>query len=171
MVQFKSCFPSELWDFSCSWKIIQHLRFTLTPPSGASNTPNLIFIFIVSLLPCDPLRRWERAERFRERIIQERAASNRARCVSGFNSQVFYGCRAVVASLFHHQTIIVTFIQLNIMVEVVALPFRYCAWTHNLFPGIFPSTGCFPTSLGWNSFSVGQCLSSDGAGQNCLDGI
>lgn len=42
MVQFKSCFPSELWDFSCSWKIIQHLRFTLTPPSGASNTPNLI---------------------------------------------------------------------------------------------------------------------------------
>lgn len=41
--------------------------------------------------------------------------------------EVCYGYRAVIASLFHHQTITVTFIHLNIMFEVVALPFHYCS--------------------------------------------
>lgn len=124
MVHSNCCFPSELGAFSSSQKIFQHSEFTPTPSSGASTTPHLIFIFILSLfLPCDPRRRRERAERSRERIIQERAASNRARRVSGFPCKVL---RAVTASLFHQQTIIVTFIHLKNMFEVVAFPFRSC---------------------------------------------
>lgn len=41
-------------------------------------------------------------------------------------SELCYGCRAVIASPLHHQTIVVTFIHLNIVFEAVALPFHSC---------------------------------------------